>query len=127
MGKVKVIMEFDMKSAPASLLWTYISTANGLERWFADKVEFNNKDCVFQWNKVPQTAHIVSHRAGTYMRYRWTDDDHHCYFEMFITVSELTGNTLLTVTDFADADEEDDIRDLWTSQIDTLRRVIGCL
>ena len=120
-------MEFDMKSAPVSLLWMYISTANGLQQWFADKVDIAHKDCVFRWNNVPQTAHLLSHRTGSHIRFHWEDEDPKTYFEMRITVSELTDSTVLTVTDFADAEDEEDSRDLWTSQVDTLRRVIGCL
>lgn len=120
-------MEFDMKSAPVSLLWPYISTANGLQQWFADKVDVIGKDYEFQWNQVPQTAHLLSHRAGSHVRFHWTDEDPKVYFEMRIAVNELTDSTVLAVIDYAEPGDEDDTRDLWASQVDALRRVIGCL
>lgn len=127
MEKVKIVMEFDMKSAPVSLLWSYISTANGLQHWFADKVEIRQKDYVFYWNKMPQTAQVVGSRSGVYMRFHWEEEEPRTFFEMRITVNELTDGTMLSVTDFADAGDEEDTRDLWSSQVDSLRRVIGCL
>ena len=41
---------------------------------------------------------------------------------MRIIRNELTGNYSLEITDFAETDEEDDVRSLWDSSIDALRR-----
>ena len=60
------------------------------------------------------------------MRFRWTDDSEKTYFELRIQVSELTDSTNLIVTDYAEHDEIEEMRDLWQSQIKTLKRVIGC-
>ena len=47
------------------------------------------------------------------------------YFELKMYYNELTTDHLLEVTDFAEADEEEDVRNLWDSQIEMLRRVFG--
>lgn len=125
-NKKKILLEFDMKSAPVALLWTYISTANGLARWFADRVEINHKEFLFSWKNYTQEAHLLGSRIGAYMRLHWVDEPVGTFFEMRITVNELTDNTMLAVTDFAEDGEEQDVIDLWSSQIDALRRVIGC-
>jgi hypothetical protein len=39
--------------------------------------------------------------------------------------NELTNDIVLEVTDFAEPGEEDDIRELWDSQVDQLRRTCG--
>jgi hypothetical protein len=40
-------------------------------------------------------------------------------------VDDLTGDGLLTVTDYVEQDEESEMRSLWQSQITTLLRTIG--
>ena len=41
------------------------------------------------------------------------------------TNNELTNDFVLEITDFADIDEVGDSRELWESQVDTLRRTCG--
>ena len=47
------------------------------------------------------------------------------FFELRISSSELTGATMLVITDFAYPDEMADSRGLWDHQIETLRRKLG--
>lgn len=124
--KKKLLFEYDMKSVPVMLLWNYISTENGLNQWFADDVKIENKEYVFTWGKSSQTAHLLGARTGIYLKLRWEEEAPGVYFEMRITVNELTDATMLSVTDFAEDGEEEEVEDLWTSQIDTLKRMLGC-
>lgn len=124
--KKKLLFEYDMKSVPVMLLWNYISTENGLNQWFADDVKIENKEYVFTWGKSSQTAHLLGARTGIYLKLRWEEDAPGVYFEMRITVNELTDATMLSVTDFAEDGEEEEVEDLWPSQIDTLKRMLGC-
>lgn len=122
----KFVLETELKSVPASLLWSYISTSNGLSRWFADKVEIQGKNYVFSWKGHSQTARVGASRQGVYIRFHWDDADPKEYFELRIAVNALTDDTELIITDFAEGSEVDDARNLWISQVDTLRRVLGC-
>ncbi|MBQ7042410.1 MAG: hypothetical protein IJN66_06850 [Muribaculaceae bacterium] len=124
--KKKLLFEYDMKSAPVALLWNYITTENGLNQWFADDVKIENKNYVFTWGKSSQTAHLLGSRTGMYIKMRWEDDLPGVYFEMRITVNELTDTTMLSISDFAEDGEEDEVEDLWTSQIESLKRLLGC-
>ncbi len=126
MEREKFTIEFEMKRIPVALLWTYISTASGLKEWFADAVEARGKEFVFTWNKFPQTAHQVSIRLGSHIRFRWDDGPSRDYFELRIVVNELTDETTLVVTDFAEADDIEDSKELWATQIEGLRRALGC-
>lgn len=126
MPKNKYILEFDMKGTPASLLWQYISTPNGLRQWFADDVEQDGKHFTFYWDKYPTEAVQLSLRSGERIKFRWADDDDKCYFEFKISVSELTGKTQLIVTDFADSGEEEGSKALWDKQVKVLKRMLGC-
>ena len=57
---------------------------------------------------------------------QWLDDeDEKSFFELRISSSELTGATMLVITDFAYPDEMADCRGLWDHQIETLRRKLG--
>ena len=125
-SKRKIILEYDMKSTPVLLLWNYVSTANGLSEWFADNVVLNHKDCVFTWNGVSQRATMLGSRLGIYMKFRWEGDCVGSFIEFRITVNELTDATVLQVTDYVERGDEQDAIDLWNSQIEILRRRIGC-
>ena len=115
-----------MKGTPASLLWQYISTPNGLRQWFADDVEQDGKHFTFYWGNYPTEAVQLSLRSGERIKFRWADDDDKCYFEFKISVSELTGKTQLIVTDFADSGEEEGSKALWDKQVKALKRMLGC-
>ncbi len=126
MEHIKYKMEFDMKSTPVTILWDYISTENGLKQWFADNVKIKDKEYTFIWKGYSQEAKMVGMRKGLALKLQWLDSPARTYFEMRILTSEMTDNTVLQITDFAEEDEMDESQDLWRSQIDTLRRVIGC-
>ena len=69
---------------------------------------------------------IIAVRAYSFIRFRWLDDENEReYFELKMTNNELTNDFVLEITDFADIDEVGDSRELWESQVDTLRRTCG--
>jgi len=126
MEHVKYKMEFDMKSTPVLMLWNYISTENGLNQWFADDVKINNKIYSFFWKGYSQEAQVIGMRKGFAIKMQWLDGSSKTYFEMRILTSEMTDHIVLQIVDFAEEDELEESKSLWRSQVDTLRRVIGC-
>ena len=126
MAKEKFTLEYDMRSTPVSMLWSYIATANGLKEWFADDAKLDGKEVVLIWNGVEQGLSIVGLRTEKYIRYRWSEDTDKTYFELRIMTSELTGNSVLCVTDFAEPEELQEAKDLWNYQMETLQRQLGC-
>ncbi len=128
MSKQKYTLEYDMKRTPIMVLWQYIATPYGLEEWFADKVVQNGKTFTFTWNKSNSDAQQIAVRTGSFSRWRWeeNDVDEKSYFEMKISVCELTDSTTLTIIDYAEEDELQGAIDLWSHQIDSLRRILGC-
>lgn len=126
MAKEKFTLEYDMRSTPVSMLWSYIATANGLKEWFADDAKMDGKEVVLIWNGVEQGLSIVGLRTEKYIRYRWSEDADKTYFELRIMTSELTGNSVLCVTDFAEPEELQEAKDLWNYQMETLQRQLGC-
>ena len=80
----------------------------------------------FYWGGEPAEANQLSIRTGVSVKFRWADDETKSYFEMKILVSELTDDTVLAITDFAEPDDLDDAKELWTNQVDSLKRRLGC-
>ncbi len=126
MEKQKFQLEFDMKGTPVPLLWSYISSASGLKEWFADAVEVNGKRYTFYWNKLPQTATVISIRNEVSIRWRWDDETSRAYFELKIAVDEFTDTASLILTDFAEPSDMDDSKELWEAQIGGLQGMLGC-
>ena len=127
MKKTKVRMEYMLKGGSNSIVWSIISTPSGLETWFADKVTSSDKIFTFRWGKTEsRQAEIVGIRTNSYIRFHWMDDEERkSYFELKINYNELTEDLMLEVTDFAYPDETDDVKDLWESDIEKLKRVSG--
>lgn len=120
-------MEYALNATSKNIIWSSISTPAGMEEWFADKVLSNDKIVAFYWGKTEsREAEIIAIRAYAYIRFRWLDDESDKeYFEIKMLNNELTNDFVLEVTDFADEGEAEDLKELWNSQIDRLRRAFG--
>jgi len=127
MKKTKVRMEYMLKGGSSSIVWSIISTPSGLETWFADKVNAEDKIFTFRWGKTEsRQAEVVGIRTNSYIRFHWMDDEERkSYFELKVNYNELTEDLMLEVVDFAYPDEIDDVKDLWESDIEKLKRVSG--
>ncbi|WP_340156719.1 START-like domain-containing protein, partial [uncultured Winogradskyella sp.] len=58
----------------------------------------------------------------------WVEDDEDgasYYFEIRIQVDEITKDVSLMITDFAEEDEIEEGKMLWTNQIGSLKQVLG--
>ena len=123
--KTKYELEYTLNTSP-SILFSRLSTPEGLSEWFADDVNLKKGKYTFIWEGSEQEAEVVQKKVNKYIRYRWTDDeDEEAFFEFRIRTDELTGDVALIITDFADDEEKDDAVDLWDTQIAELKHVIG--
>lgn len=127
MDRQKIHLEYLLNATSKSILWSAISTPTGLEGWFADRVQSDEKKVAFFWGKTEKReAEIVAMRTYSFIRFHWLDDENERdYFELKMSNSELTNDYVLEITDFADADEVTDLEELWESQVETLRRTCG--
>ena len=122
-AKTKVVLEYVLSSQSVPMIWESIATAPGLTSWFADNVEADGKKFSFIWGKhESREAELINCRQNTYVRFHWLDDEPGTYFEIRIIKNDLTSNYSLEITDFADSDAEDEIRSLWDTSMDALRR-----
>jgi len=127
MERQKVHLEYPLNATSKSILWSAISTPSGLEGWFADRVENKDKEFIFYWGKSEnRSAELLSQRPFSYIRFRWLDSEFEQeYVELKMNYSEITNDYVLEIIDFTFAGEEDDLQELWDSQVDTLRRTCG--
>jgi uncharacterized protein YndB with AHSA1/START domain len=103
-----------------------LTTPSGLVQWFADHVDLNGDIYTFGWNGDEQNAEVLNFDEEEFIRLRWEDDDDdRAYFEYRIKKNEITGETILYVTDFAYKDEIKESRALWESQLKDLKICIG--
>ena len=122
-AKTKVVLEYGLSSQSVPMIWDAIATAPGLTSWFADDVNAKGKIFSFTWGKnESREAELINCRQNTYVRFHWLDEDPGTYFEMRILKNELTLTYSLEITDFADSDDEEDVRNLWDTSIDALHR-----
>ena len=127
MGKEKIRLEYMLKAGSGNIVWSIISTPSGLETWFADKVTFKDKVFTFYWGKTEtRQAEVTNFRVNSFIRLRWLDDeDPKAYFELKMVYNELTSDYMLEVIDWAEPDEVEDMKELWDSEIEKLKRVSG--
>lgn len=124
MSQVKYEMEYSFRASP-SILYNLLSTSSGMTLWFADNADIGEEECIFTWDGYDDIAYIVENVEDELIRYRWDYMDDDEYFEFRISKSEVTGDTILTVTDFAAENEIEDQKLLWEKQIKNLSVQVG--
>nr|WP_294861295.1 START-like domain-containing protein [uncultured Fluviicola sp.] len=120
-------LEYVLRTSPR-VLDKLLSTPDGLSEWFADDVIVKDDMYTFHWDGSEEQARLISKKAGEYIKWQWLndeEDDLETFFEMKYTIDPMTKVVILTVSDFAEKTERDEIVRLWESQISDLRRVIG--
>ncbi len=123
--KTKYELEYTLNTSPA-ILYSRLSTPEGLSEWFADNVNLMKGKFTFFWEGTHQMASVIQKKANKYIRFHWLDDEEEdAFFEFRIRTDELTGDVALLITDFADEDDKDDAIDLWDTQIAELKHAIG--
>ena len=120
-------LEYVLRTSP-KVLDKLLSTPDGLSEWFADDVIVKDDMYTFHWDGSEEQARLISKKAGEYIKWQWLndeEDDLETFFEMKYTIDPMTKVVILTVSDFAEKTERDEIVRLWESQISDLRRLIG--
>ena len=120
----KYELEFQIRSS-VNILFNCLSTPSGLSEWFADDVNCTKKTYTFIWNNAEQEAELITVSNNYFIKFRWLDYPENTFFEFRIEVDEITNDVVLKVTDFAESDEVQEGKDLWTSQIHTLMKHLG--
>jgi hypothetical protein len=124
--KQKIELEYLLKSS-AKMFETMVSTPSGLSEWFADDVNVKENIYTFIWDGSEEQARLVSKKVGQFMRWQWLKDEDFddVYFEIYYEVDPMTKALVLKITDFGDPEDVEEIKMLWESSVNELKRVIG--
>jgi uncharacterized protein YndB with AHSA1/START domain len=123
---LKYELEYTLNCSP-KVLFSRLSTPEGLCEWFADDVSIEGDIFTFSWSKVESSARLVALKENKLVRFEWLDisDEESNYFEFRINIEELSGSLALIITDFSEPDEKEDAVSLWDTQITDLKRALG--
>jgi hypothetical protein len=123
--KIQYTIEKPFRSSPG-ILYEFLTSPSALVLWFADYVDLTEDIYTFGWNGDFQEAEILIDIEEDTFRLRWLDDeDEKAFFEFKIRKSEITNETILFITDFAEKEDLKSSKDLWDSQLNDLARVVG--
>ncbi len=117
-------VEVPVRCSP-SILFEFLSTPSGLQEWFADEVDQRDETFYFSWDGSTDEAELLESEENVFVKFRWdyySDDE---YFEFRIAQSDVTNETILQISDFADKAEIKDQQQLWNRQINDLKHRIG--
>jgi uncharacterized protein YndB with AHSA1/START domain len=122
--KIKYEIEFVIQSSP-QLLYQYLSTPSGLSEWFADNVNSRGEIFNFMWDGSEEQAKLLKKKSDEFIKFTWAENDDDSFFEMRIIVDEITKDVSLFIIDFAEEDEIEEAKMLWTNQVSDLKQVLG--
>lgn len=124
MARVKYTLEFTTRAKP-ELIYTYISTASGLQAWFADDVNVNGKTYTFIWDGSGEKAELISKKINKMTKFKWLERDADEFVSFEIVRDDLTDDVSLMVTDYEEEEDVEDARAVWEVSIDQLKMTIG--
>ena len=128
----KLTIEYPLTTKSPNIVWGMISTAEGMQKWLADKVTSDGEYLTFTWghpwtDRDTKTSQVLERSKHSHIRMKWDyqEEDPMAFWELRIERSELTGNLNLLITNYADADDIEDLRGIWDDNLDRLHRVSG--
>ncbi len=125
MDRVSFEMEFLFKASP-TILYKFLSTPNCLIRWFCDSVDITDQVFTYSWDGAEEVANLLEDVENERLKFQWENAESDAEFlEFRLKKSPVTGETILEITDYCDDDEVDEQKQLWTVQMDQLRRETG--
>ncbi len=124
MSKQLYSLEYPVRCSPA-ILFEFLATTTGLSEWFAESVDERDGTFYFGWNGSYEEAEVVDQEQDKFIRFRWTASPKNEYFEFRIEKSEITNQTILVITDFAEKREVKDQTQLWDYQVKELFHRLG--
>lgn len=124
MSKQMYTLEFPVRCSP-TILYEFLATSNGLGEWFAETVDERNGLFYFGWNGSNEEAEVLDQEEEKFIRFHWVDSPKTEYFEFRIDKSEITNQTILVITDFAEKRDIKDQSQLWDYQVKDLIHRLG--
>lgn len=130
MVKNKFVSDYQI-NASKKILFYYLSTASGLEEWFADEVKIDeDKNYIFHFDNEDHFAKLATIRLNSHVKFEFfdpgdVDSTDHSYIEFKLEENELTQSLFLKVTDYSNEYEEEELSAIWDSLIAKLKEIVG--
>jgi uncharacterized protein YndB with AHSA1/START domain len=124
--RLKIELEYTLNCSPR-VLFSRLSTPEGLGEWFAEKVNVDGDLFTFFWDNSQSKARLSALKENKLARFEWIgkENEDSNYFEFRIIIEELTSDLALIITDFVEEGDKTDAISLWDSQILDLKRLLG--
>lgn len=130
MSKNKFIADYQI-NASKKIVFQYLSTASGLEQWFADEVRINeDKNFIITYDDENHYANQVSIRTNTHVKYEFydpenPDEEDNDYVEFKLEENELTQSLFLKIIDYSDGYDDEELTAIWEGLVGRLKEIIG--
>lgn len=118
-------------NASKKIVYTYLSTASGLQEWFADVVRINeDKNYIFSFDGEDHFAKQTTVKANLHIRWDFFDPKNSSsgkdtFIEFKLDEAELTHSLFLKVIDQSNFYELDELEGIWDGLISKLKQIIG--
>ena len=117
-------LEYIFRASPA-ILYQFFTTPSCLIRWYCDEVDINGQQFSFMWDGYPEEAELLESVENESLRFKWEESEAGAYFEIRMSKSPVTSETILEITDVIEPHEVEEQKLLWESQIKKLRQETG--
>ncbi len=135
MSKYKFQTEFEI-NASKKMLFPYLNSASGLSQWYAEDVTINeDKIFNFKWDGEDHKAKIAAQRTNHFVKFEFIaengntspdeDQEDPSYLELKLDMNELTQSVFLTITDYSESDDFEELQDVWESLVYNLKEIVG--
>lgn len=124
MSKQLFTIEYSVRCSP-SILYEFLASPAGLQEWFADTVDERDNVFSFTWNGTTDKAEVLEAEQDKYIRFHWLHTPKNEYWEFRIEKAEVSNQTILLISDFAEKKEIADQTRLWDFQMKDLFHRLG--
>ena len=118
-------------NASKKIVYAYLSSASGLQEWFADKVRIDeDKNYIFNFDQEDHYAKQTIVKANLHVRWDFfdpksSDSPKESYIEFKLDETELTQSLFLKVIDQSNFYSPDELEGIWDGLISQLKGTIG--
>ena|ERR1039457_6681140 len=124
MARKKFTTEYIIRSSP-SILFEFLTQPSNLAQWFSDYCDSQGDIFIFGWNGSFQRARQLEVVEDESVKYHWEGENKNEFFTFRVYKSEISNDTILEITDFAEAKEIKEQTFLWDKQVEGLKHAIG--
>lgn len=112
--------------ASTTIVYRFLTAPDCLIRWFCDRADVTDGAYTYAWNDDEEVATLIDDIEDEYVKLQWehAESDRE-FLEFRISRSPVTGETLLEITDWCDADEVEDQKQLWSNQMAAMQKEMG--